>query len=351
MVDTHQNSIADSVNSYMNSKQAFVFYRKTETDKVVALIQKDSQLHTVIDYNETGFVFAPFNCSNNVVLLPCSETKKEFFTTPNFDRPFKIKDYKIDEFEKKKYEDLVKKTVSFIQDGKADKVVTSRKIEIEYDKLNIGILFENLLIEYPQAMVYVWYHPKVGLWLGATPEKILYVHKNSFSTMALAGTQLKANQIDWKLKEKEEQQFVTDFITDQLIPIANQLEISEPYTEFAGHLAHLRTDIKGTVLDNISLKDLIFRVHPTPAVCGTPRNGAKEFILQNEGYERAYYAGFLGELMVKDNTDLYVNLRCMQLDGSKAKIYIGGGITKDSEPEKEWEETYQKSLILAKFLL
>ncbi len=349
-MNTHQNSIADSVQSYINNKKAFVFYRKMETDNVVALIQKDSQLHTVTDYKESGFVFAPFNCSNKVVLLPCSEIKKEFYPTPNSSKSFKIKDYKVDEFEKEQYEDLVKRTISFIQDGKADKVVTSRKIEIEYDKSNIGILFENLLVEYPHAMVYVWHHPKVGLWLGATPEKMLYVHKSSFSTMALAGTQLKAANVTWKLKEQEEQQFVTDFITDQLISIADHLEISEPYTEFAGHLVHIRTDIQGTLLDDTSLGDLIFKVHPTPAVCGTPRNSAKEYILQNEGYDREYYAGFLGELMVNDNTDLYVNLRCMQLEDSKAKIYIGGGITKDSDPEKEWEETYQKSLILAKFL-
>lgn len=344
------DSITSSIHQFLTDNRAFVFYRKNKSDKVVALIQKDEKLYTTTEYDETGFVMAPFNCSNKAILFPCDETEKMFFDIPIINNNANNRDYSLNKAEKTRYLKLVRKTIDFILEGKADKVVTSREIERDFDRKDAGALFEILLNEYQDAMVYIWHHPKVGLWIGATPEKMLYVQRDNFSTMSLAGTQLKREDITWKSKEKQEQQWVTDFIVDQLIPIAHHIEISEPYTKFAGHLAHIRTDIKGCMANDTSLKDLIFKIHPTPAVCGTPRNTAKEYLLHNENYDREFYTGFLGELNLHDNTDLFVNIRCMKLEDSHAKIYVGGGITKDSIPEKEWEETFQKSLVLARLL-
>ena len=96
-------------------------------------------------------------------------------------------------------------------------------------------------------------------------------------------------------------------------------------------------------------------MHPTPAVCGLPKNSAKAFILENEPHDRHFYSGFLGELNSSFSTnsrssDLFVNLRCMQIEDSKAHLYMGCGITKDSIPEKEWEESVNKSMTIKKVL-
>ena len=112
-------------------------------------------------------------------------------------------------------------------------------------------------------------------------------------------------------------------------------------------------------------------MHPTPAVCGYPKQKAKDFILQNETYSRAYYTGFLGELNLKQSktrntnrrnvennayatvktySNFYVNLRCMQFKDDKALIYVGGGITKDSVAENEWEETLNKTKTIGNVL-
>ena len=345
-----KNTIAECIHKYLKKKHAFVFYRKIKSDRVVALIQNDDKLYTTTNFDETGFVMAPFDFTNEAVLLPWSETKMEFFEIPLPKKQKKIADYITNKSDENNYKELIQKTVDFIEVGKADKVVVSRKIEKAFDCANAGPLFEYLLQEYPDAMAYLWYHPKVGLWLGASPEKMLYVKKDNFSTMSLAGTQLKSDNIQWNNKERQEQQWVTDFITDQILPIAHHIKISEPYTKFAGHLAHIQTDIKGVLLENVSLKELIYKIHPTPAVCGAPRNTSKEYLLKNEKYNREFYTGFFGELNLHDNTDLYVNLRCMQIADKIAKIYVGGGITKDSIPTNEWKETYYKSLILTRFL-
>ena len=221
--------------------------------------------------------------------------------------------------------------------------------------------------------MYCWYHPKVGLWLGATPETLIKIEGNRFSIMALAGTQDYKGTLDvvWQDKEKQEQQFVTDFIIENLRPSVESFKISDVETVKAGNLLHLKTMISARLNSKSNLKEIVSVLHPTPAVCGLPKFNAKQFILENEHYSRAFYTGFLGELNMetklqsrsarrnienraytinRKSTQLYVNLRCMQLKNAEAIIYIGGGITKHSVPEKEWQETVSKSLVIKNIL-
>ena len=79
---------------------------------------------------------------------------------------------------------------------------------------------------------------------------------------------------------------------------------------------------------------------------------AKNFILENENYKRTFYTGFLGELNLEKkqeklkSSSLFVNLRCMNIVNSKASVFIGGGVTKESNALKEWEETVSKSNVM-----
>ena len=105
-----------------------------------------------------------------------------------------------------------------------------------------------------------------------------------------------------------------------------------------------------------TLKKVIAALHPTPAVCGLPKQSAKNFIRENEGYNREYYSGFLGELNLDlvtfktAQTDLFVNLRCVKILKDKAQLFIGCGITKDSNPEAEYIETINKSMTMKKII-
>lgn len=167
--------------------------------------------------------------------------------------------------------------------------------------------------------------------------------------MSLAGTRKSEGNLDneWEEKEKEEQKIVTDYILDNLKSVTQEYAISSPYTIKAGELLHIKTDIDGQLIEGASIKKVIDTLHPTPAVCGLPKFLAKDFIIDNEVHDREFYTGFLGELNVdkKGNTcsELYVNLRCMQLKNDIAYLYLGCGITKKSDPEKEWCETVHKS--------
>ena len=345
----------EGLEQHFNRQLPFVTYRKPNALEIKAILQKDNKLHLVTDYSESGFVFAPFDDRKDAILIPfdnsetiyCNTFRPSIVITPQH----KEEDYRKNEAF---HMNLVEQAIEFINDGKLKKVVVSRSEFVKLSETNPIKLFKHLLQSYRTAFVYCWYHPKIGLWLGATPETLLNVKGNRFETMALAGTQLYTGtlEVDWKNKEKDEQQFVTDFIVNSLKPLVDSLKVSDVETLKAGNILHLLTRISGTIEDNkFNFKNFIKGLHPTPAICGIPREVAKQFILENENYDREFYTGFLGELNIKNSSKLFVNLRCMQLKNKEAIIYVGGGITKDSIPEKEWLETVNKTNTIKKVLL
>ena len=126
-----------------------------------------------------------------------------------------------------------------------------------------------------------------------------------------------------------------------------------PRTVKAGNLTHLKTAFKVDMeLTNSPMlgSTMLELLHPTSAVCGMPRELADEFIKTHEGYQRSLYAGFLGPVGFNGNSDLFVNLRCIQLDENKARLYAGAGITEYSNPEKEYQETSNKMQTMLKVL-
>jgi isochorismate synthase len=187
--------------------------------------------------------------------------------------------------------------------------------------------------------------------MGATPEQLVKINQNQFETVALAGTQLYSENVIWATKEKEEQQFVTNYILDKVTCKVNELIVTDAETVKAGNLAHLKSLISGELTADFQVNDLIKTLHPTPAVCGLPKEKTIDFILKNEGYNRKYYAGFLGEYNKENLTDLFVNLRCLEVDDDVVNIYVGCGITKDSIPEKEFVETENKSMTIRNVLV
>ena len=336
----------------------FVLYRKPNDIKLFGFFQNNDHLYFAENFEETGFVFAPFE-GNQMILIPKNESVKweELITSFEENQGSDFIDSE-DVQSKEHFEMLVQKGIDAIAKGDFKKVVLSREEIVDLSSFDLVSIFEKLIQSYPTAFCYCWFHPKIGLWMGATPERLLKANNKKFYTMALAGTQKLQGtaEVVWEKKEMEEQQFVTDFILDNLKDLSSEVAVSSPYTLQAGTLAHIKTDIEGIINENSSLKQVVSVLHPTPAVCGLPKETAKDFILENEGYDREYYTGFLGELNKEGfnkeelKSDLYVNLRCMQIKDNQAHLYVGCGITKDSIPEKEWRESVNKSVTMKKIL-
>jgi len=232
---------------------------------------------------------------------------------------------------------------------KLQKVVLSRIKKVDFDESKSENLFHELVITYPNAFVYFISSKLFGTWIGATPEILLVTALHSGFTMALAGTKKADDSAEWESKEKEEQQFVTDFIQHQLIENNyKHVDLSGPFETIAGPIKHLRTDISFDFESGNALKT-IRTLHPTPAVSGLPQKEAISLILETEKHERLFYTGFIG-LMNQNKNQIYVNLRCCQIQKGAAYLYLGGGFTKDSTPELEWQETENKSKTLLNIL-
>ncbi|HIC32084.1 MAG TPA: isochorismate synthase [Flavobacteriaceae bacterium] len=367
-----QQSFFNQLQNRLVNQLPFVAYRKPNETIVSAIFQNNNAVNYCQDFTNSGFVFSPFEDIEKAIIFPLNESEiiefKDFIFLDETEHSQSNFNLEASEEAKQFHINLVENAVKAIKDEGFKKVVASRVEKSPFNSSESISLFKRLLNNYTTAMVYCWYHPKVGLWLGATPETFLKIEGNRLQTMSLAGTQPYENTTDvtWQNKEIEEQQFVTDFIVDSLKPFVNSVSTTKKQTIKAGQLLHLQTKISA-VFDkaNFNFKNVLKALHPTPAVCGLPKEPAKDFILKNENYNREFYTGFLGELnftqtksrntnrknvennayqSIKTVTNLFVNLRCLQIKNNDVLIYVGGGITKDSNPEKEWEETVAKSL-------
>ena len=256
------------------------------------------------------------------------------------------------------YSDDFSRFFLHLKDGDFRKLVLSRCAE---EPVNNGVspldLYQQACQLYPRMFISLVYTPKSGLWLTATPEILLEGNGNKWRTIALAGTmKLRDEDLDgegenvtWSTKNIQEQRYVATYLRDCLELLAQDIHEEGPRTVRAANLVHLRSDFTFTLLNNARVGDVLQMLHPTPAVCGLPKQESYRFILENEHTPRLYYSGFMGPLNLKPQTShlspltsLYVSLRCMQITNSTYRLYAGGGLLKDSIEELEWQETEAK---------
>ena len=249
--------------------------------------------------------------------------------------------------------EMVQRGVAEIERGTFEKIVPSRTKTVTLpDNFDVIESFQKLCDNYPGALISFVTVPGVGTWLGASPELLVCVRdKTIFKTVALAGTLpfrpgLDIKWIAWTQKEIEEQALVERYVISCFKKIRlREYEEHGPKTVIAGNLVHLKSeftvDIKATNFPQLGsvMLDLL---HPTSAVCGMPLEPALRFLSTNEKHDRGFYAGYLGPVNIESSISLFVNLRCMELRDKRGVLYAGAGVTIDSAPDKEWQETEMK---------
>jgi len=251
---------------------------------------------------------------------------------------------------KDEYIAKLKKVIEIIKENKLPKVVISRReILKDFSDINIKQSFKNLCQSYPNAFRYIFIQEE-NAWMGAFSEVLGKFDKitHQFETMSLAGT-LPVSE-NWSEKEIEEQNPVSSYIRNILQKYTgqNQLEESETYDHISGNIKHLRTDFKAKINPE-DLDKIINELHPTPAVCGIPKEFCRETINTYEKFPRELYAGYI-KIETDERIQYFVNLRCAKLYQDTVHLFVGGGITSHSDPEKEWTETELKSEAVLKNL-
>ncbi len=336
------------------SNLPFVYYRMPSEAWALKSESKSREIKSLGTISDSpGFILYPFtpDSSAKAHFMQADTVRKitleEIANLASQDTDWDIKDFQdTDSYLKTKevYCKNVADAVSEIRSGTMQKVVLSRKKTINNSSGNPLKIFHKLCVKYPSAFISLVYIPGEVLWITTTPELLLSVKDNKVNTVSLAGTKSLDNDEIWGEKEKIEQQIVTDYIHGILDKRCKNIVLSGPDEVVAGNVRHLKTSFSAELTTD--MWELVSVLHPTPAVCGIPRDTAKQFIAQTENYARKYYTGFLGPCNIDGQTNLFVNLRCAELFRDKVNLYIGGGITKDSIPEKEWDETELKSKTL-----
>lgn len=362
-------------NAQLQNQLPFVLYRQPNSAILQSFFMADTKVVST-EFTRSGFTFFPFDnrqqnyffdleeATYNEIEIIENELIKEFTESNTL--------IEEDEDEKRIYIQLLAESIHLLKQGNYQKIVLSRPIQFQLKNHNVFETFQKLLKLYTNAMVYVWYHPNEGIWLGATPETLVNYSQSQLKTMALAGTRVfqENSSPDWREKEIEEQALVSSYIQTKLGKYSKQVKASATYDKQAGNLVHLNTDISARIQQK-DLQRVILDLHPTPAVCGLPTEKAKAYIIENEKYNREFYAGFLGEINLpkektrsrssrnqetlaikqrRAETNLYVNLRCMKIKENTAQLFVGGGVTASSNATEEWKETRDKSQTLLKVL-
>lgn len=237
----------------------------------------------------------------------------------------------------------------FIEKNELKKLVLSRRKLLMYldvdseKKLSLTKSFLKFCDSYPSAFCYL-FEKNNEIWMGGFSEILGKFDKktNAFETMSVAGT-LPLDE-SWTDKEIEEQKAVTDYIQSIIRKFSSNLKVSSTKDLISGNIKHLKTDFTAEISPE-SLDKIISELHPTPAVCGFPKELCAQGIKSIEHFNREFYAGYI-KVETADFIYYFVNLRCASFFKNYAFLFVGGGITLKSDAQKEWVETELKSMAI-----
>jgi menaquinone-specific isochorismate synthase len=236
-----------------------------------------------------------------------------------------------------------------IDSGEIEKVVLARDLVLPITGApDLGLALRRLHERYPDCWTY-----KVGNVFGATPEILLRARNGEVSARVLAGTAARgtdpdvdvaiADGLSHSLKNKHEHDFAVQSLVRELSPFCSTVDYEkEPFSLVLPDLWHLATDVTGKLLPNITLFDVIEKLHPTAAVAGTPTIAATALLEGLEPFDRGGYAGPVGWLSSNGSGEIAIALRGGVIEENQIRAIAGSGIVAESIPEAELVETELK---------
>lgn len=329
--------IKHQIETYLQSKTGFALWSEPNSSEICLILDENKG-----DFN---FVMAPFDLQNGKTFTYSSPSVLTI--KPEDLEGISVSNSKKDPLNTESKSIYKSNFNCFVEELKSDstteKLVLARTISQPIKK-NAFEVFLDLNSAFKENFVYLFFDGNETFWTAATPETLIKEENSTIETMALAGTKIKDSegQLNWTPKEYEEHQLVVDYINQEFTDFGLKLNYPNTPTEIkAGFVWHLKTPMTANS-KNHNILDLAKHLHPTPAVCGTPKQSAKSFILENENIEREYYCGFVGPIS-KSKSHLFVNLRCAKIKSETLTVFVGGGLLKESDLESEWNETINKS--------
>lgn len=342
MKKINYNELCQIVLKTYNSKKNFILFKKPNNNKIYLFI--NNNINKKINKNsDISLIIGNFENKNHINFI-----NNEIYYSELLLSSFRLYSNNItnnfscleEENNKKNYLLLINKSLKLIKNKFIKKVVLSRKKILEYKFLDLKNTINNLIVNYYECFINIWYDYSNGLWIGATPELLFNISNNHLHTIALAGTKklLQKKYNIWTFKEIEEHYIVVDYIYNILKNYNGKIYIKNTKSINSGLIKHLKTKIDFFFSKKPKYKELLNKIHPTPAICGIPKNNAYNFILKNEKYKRSFYTGYIG-IISNNELTFYVNIRCINIIDNYITLYSGCGITYKSIPINEWLES------------
>jgi isochorismate synthase len=235
------------------------------------------------------------------------------------------------------------------------KVVLSRPVDLRLDgPLPLAGVLRRLRAAEPTCTVFCMPLPD-GSFFGASPEPLVARHGSAVSCLPLAGTVARGDtartdadaqgRLAASAKDHAEHRYVVDAIADVLRPLCTELAVPpQPSLVAFRSVAHLGTRISGRLREPVPVLELLDRLHPTPAVGGTPRADALKAIADGEPDDRGHWAGPVGWVDAAGDGEWMIGIRSARLraEGTVLTLRAGSGIVAGSDPEAEAAETNVK---------
>lgn len=255
--------------------------------------------------------------------------------------------------------DVARSALDRIDSGELQKVVLARGVEIESaSPVDPRTLLHVIAEANPRAYRYLLRPADGAAFLGASPERLVSLRDGVVASDAVAGTvrleypdRTEAASASNRAavaallsseKDRREHAPVVRHIVEALSPLCRVVSASDAAAQIHRRLAHLRTEVRGLAKPGTHVLDLVERLHPTPAVAGTPLDASLAFLREHEPVDRGWYAGVVGWMDSAGNGDFVVGIRSAFLEGTRTLLFAGAGIVAGSSPEAEWEETELK---------
>lgn len=322
----------------------FVAYLLPHSDNVVFFADPDASFPL---HSDRRFIVSGWCCGSQDIYVICDRVDAEMLL--QIAPGLSAKSYTGNSVweqttERETYAESLDNVIEHLQNH-GGKVVVSRTITGTVTKIDWINVAEKYFTFHGEAFRYIYFTPRYGCWMGASPELLLKVEDGEFRTMALAGTRDRSqDSLVWSGKNIAEQGVVRNYIVDKLYDLGLNPKCSKTETVTTGNIQHLMTVIKGSV-DSCSPVEIIQAINPTPALAGYPLQSALEQIAAVERHPRRCYGGYVA-IETSDKFLAYVNLRCVNFEADRWCMYVGSGIMPDSDIEEEWDETETKAFIL-----
>ncbi len=246
----------------------------------------------------------------------------------------------------------VEKALQLIEQKKIQKVVLARSCILELDSAPDPFAITAALKQNAEGAFVFCVQSEKSSFLGASPELLFAREKEHLISEAIAATRRRGNtkeedalfekELLSSTKELREFSFVQTHLQEHLLPFCAQPLTFTPLSiHKTKNVQHLYSQCRGLLKKEVTDSAILETLHPTPALCGFPREKAYSLIQELEPFDRGYYGGVIG-WSTAEKSEWVVGIRSCLLQGKVATLFSGTGIVEGSDPEAEWDELNQK---------